>query len=191
MKAFSVIFALLLMFGVVASLGSSEVTQSKTATITLDRVTAGGDSLDSVLVGPFTHDMGLMGVWIEGDTVPTTTAYVLDSLRFFWRPELGTYWRPLFIDTTGSTSTPVNGTGPVYVNSATGTVSAGTKATTPGLSLTTLVPKYAVFYDPSNPLPFPAIAEDEYIWLMVSRTNHAATWVNIFTFMLRVEKDAP
>jgi len=195
-KVFSILFAVLLTIGGLVNLWASEITQDVTAYITLNQPAAALYCLDSVRVGVFTHDMGYMGVWIEGDSVPTvasTSANVMDSCRFYWRPSLGTYWRPLFIDTTGSNTAPVNGTGPVYVNSATGTVSAGAIASTTGLYLLPKVPKYAVFYDPSTPLPFPQIAENEYIWLIAYRTNNiaATAWVNKFTFKVRVEKDAP
>ena len=189
MKAFSVIFAVLLLLGTAISL-RSEDTVANQYTITLNRnspinsglsdsVAVRADSVDTLTIGPMPNDMGLMGVWIQADSVPTQAAGTLiDSLRFYWKVlNKGAFWRPLFID-----SMTVSGALTGYVTTG------GAKASTAGITLTTGIAKYAVFYDPNAPMPIPLIAEGDYIQIMVSRTNFDPVWVNKFTFYLRYER---
>jgi len=177
-KVFSILFAVLLVLGTVVSL-RSEDTVANTYTITLNRVSLATDSVDTVTIGPIPNDMGLMGMWVQADSVPTQVAGTLiDSLRFYWKVlNKGAFWRPLFID-----SMTVSGALTGYVTTG------GAKASTAGITLTTGIAKYAVFYDPNAPMPIPLIAEGDYIQIMVSRTNFDPVWVNKFTFYLRYER---
>ena len=189
MKAFSVIFAVLLLLGTAISL-RSEDTVANQYTITLDRNSPSNsglsdsdavraDSVDTLTIGQMPNDMGLMGVWIQADSVPVDAGKKIDSLRFYWKVlNKGAFWRPLFID-----SMTVSGALTGYVTTG------GAKASTAGITLTAGIAKYALFYDPNAPMPIPLIAESDYIQLMVSRTSFDPVWVMKFTFYLRYERN--
>ena len=190
MKIFGFIFAVLLLIGTAASLQSTEITSIETATITLDPTTLATDTLDSVAIGPFKYDMGLMGMWVQMDTLISTTVSAgtgggqcskqVDSIHIYWRiPGKGVFWRPVYVDTMKT-----NGAAPGYI-----TTGAGVS----GVTLMTGQPKYAVFYDPANPMPIPLLSETETIELYVHNTTRSdsAYWKTRYTFYLRSEKDIP
>jgi len=165
----------------------SEDTVANTYTVTLDPSTLATDSLDSVTIGPIPNDMGLMGMWVQVDTLISTTvtagtgggqcSKIVDSVHVYWRiPNKGVFWRPVYVDTMKT-----NGAAPGYIS---------TGAAVSGVTLTTGQAKYAVFYDPANPMPFPLIGEGEFLRLYIHNTTRldSAYWKNRFTFYLRYER---